>query len=324
MRMLGMQASTLPVSAETGFQMRREDLLAVLQEQNIAMLSINAGTTQLGKVEIIDDEIRSLCKEKGIWLHVDAAWGGMNLGCLPDRHPQTERFRRLIALQPDSITFDFHKFIGRGNLSLLLLPGMQERDAHCLTNSLQYMENDEGFDSSKYSLSYSAAIALATMSDIGREGLSNLAINCTIAAHALAKALQGYGLQTVVTVNTPIVPVQLASDAEAARVHELLNAKGLRTSCLKNGLHGIRIVITPNMYFDDDFIDRLAQEISLAVADVRQDNAIKTSVESTRNQLVMYDMFGGMTREDLRCRSVVAPPPPYIGGRHWVQRLLKR
>ncbi|WP_241650745.1 pyridoxal-dependent decarboxylase, partial [Rosenbergiella collisarenosi] len=61
-----------------------------------------AGTTDAGAIDNLT-AITTLAAEQGIWVHVDAAWGGALL--------LSEKYRHWLAglEQADSVTLDFHK-----------------------------------------------------------------------------------------------------------------------------------------------------------------------------------------------------------------------
>lgn len=63
-----------------------------------------AGTVNTGAIEDIEG-VAALCKDKSIWLHVDAAFGGFAI--LLDEY----RERLASMAQADSIVFDFHKLL---------------------------------------------------------------------------------------------------------------------------------------------------------------------------------------------------------------------
>ncbi|MBV8201728.1 MAG: aminotransferase class V-fold PLP-dependent enzyme, partial [Acidobacteria bacterium] len=85
----------------------------------------NAGSTNTGAVDPLD-RLADLCAREGLWLHVDAAYGGFFL--------LTERGRRALAgiERSDSIVLDPHKslFLPYGTGALLVRDGEALRRAH--------------------------------------------------------------------------------------------------------------------------------------------------------------------------------------------------
>ena len=69
------------------------------------LVCATAGTTVFGAFDHIE-EIHNVCKEHGVWLHVDGAWGGPALFS-----EKTKSLLKGIELA-DSVTFDAHKLFG--------------------------------------------------------------------------------------------------------------------------------------------------------------------------------------------------------------------
>ncbi|XP_019879404.1 glutamate decarboxylase [Aethina tumida] len=67
---------------------------------------VTAGTTVLGAFDPIND-IADICQKYGMWLHVDAAWGGGLLLSKKYRHPRLSGVERA-----DSVTWNPHKLMG--------------------------------------------------------------------------------------------------------------------------------------------------------------------------------------------------------------------
>jgi aromatic-L-amino-acid decarboxylase len=90
----------------------------------------SAGTTNTGAIDPID-AIADVASEEGLWLHVDAAYGGFFQ--LTDRG--RERFRGIE--RADSITLDPHKgmFLPYGTGALVVRDGTKLRDAHHIGTS---------------------------------------------------------------------------------------------------------------------------------------------------------------------------------------------
>jgi len=102
--------------------MVREDRSAGLEP---FLVVASAGTTNTGAVDAIAD-IADLTAEEGMWLHVDAAYGGF--------FELTERGRTKFRgiERADSITLDPHKgmFLPYGTGSLVVREGERLREAH--------------------------------------------------------------------------------------------------------------------------------------------------------------------------------------------------
>jgi len=84
-----------------------EELTAVLDsldDRDIVAVVATAGATNTGAVDALD-EIADCCEVRGIWLHVDAAYGGAAL-LVPGRRAAFEGIERA-----DSITIDPHKWL---------------------------------------------------------------------------------------------------------------------------------------------------------------------------------------------------------------------
>ncbi len=120
-RMLGVgnrNVRRIPVDNE--YRLRVDQLTVALGEISsrddriAACVVATAGSTATGAVDPLD-EIAAVCREYGVWLHIDAAYGGGAL--LSD----TLRHRLLGIEEADSISIDLHKWCYLAFDSSLLL-----------------------------------------------------------------------------------------------------------------------------------------------------------------------------------------------------------
>jgi glutamate/tyrosine decarboxylase-like PLP-dependent enzyme len=109
-RHLGFRPDQLRVlPTDNDFRLRPRDVAAAIDADLAAdrlpfLVSANAGTTNTGAVDPIA-ELAEVCHERGVWLHVDGAYGAFAV--------LTERGRRAMQWieQADSITLDPHKWL---------------------------------------------------------------------------------------------------------------------------------------------------------------------------------------------------------------------
>jgi len=105
---LGTEA-VVRVEVDQRFRMKPDDLREHLASMRLkgflpAAIVATAGTTDFGSVDPLS-KISTLARESGIWLHVDAAYGGALLFSAQHRN-------RLAAIEAaDSVAIDFHKLL---------------------------------------------------------------------------------------------------------------------------------------------------------------------------------------------------------------------
>jgi glutamate/tyrosine decarboxylase-like PLP-dependent enzyme len=110
LRVLGFRSDQLRLlEPDDSFRLRPADVAAAVAEDERAGLRplavvANAGATNTGAVDPLPD-LRTLCDERGLWLHVDAAYGGFAA--------LTERGRHALAGvgDADSVVLDPHKWL---------------------------------------------------------------------------------------------------------------------------------------------------------------------------------------------------------------------
>ena len=109
-RHLGFRPDQLRVlPTDDDFRLRPQDVIAAIDADLAAdrlpfLVSANAGTTNTGAVDPIG-ELADACHERGVWLHVDGAYGAFAV--------LTERGKRAMPgiNKADSITLDPHKWL---------------------------------------------------------------------------------------------------------------------------------------------------------------------------------------------------------------------
>lgn len=109
----------LPVPVDAQGRMRAAELdrlINAARERGFTPLccAATAGTTVLGAFDPIED-IAEVCEKHGLWLHVDAAWGG---GAMMSKKHR-EKLKGVD--RADSVTWDTHKMLGTGLVSSFIL-----------------------------------------------------------------------------------------------------------------------------------------------------------------------------------------------------------
>ncbi|HEY0515352.1 MAG TPA: aminotransferase class I/II-fold pyridoxal phosphate-dependent enzyme, partial [Thermoanaerobaculia bacterium] len=147
------EANVREVPTDDRFRMRADALAERIEEDRRRgltpfLIAASAGTTNTGAVDPLP-ELADLAERHGMWLHVDAAYGGFFL--------LTEEGRRAMRgiERADSIVLDPHKglFLPYGTGAVLVRDGEALRRAHSLTGDyMPGLQNDpDRVDFSQYS-----------------------------------------------------------------------------------------------------------------------------------------------------------------------------
>jgi tyrosine decarboxylase/aspartate 1-decarboxylase len=188
-QLLGVQVRRAPVDD----RMRADPsgMASLIDRDTIALVAV-AGTTEFGQVDPVE-EIGRLARERDLYLHVDAAFGGFVIpflgGCPP-------RFDFAVP-GVTSISIDPHKMgmstIPSGGL-LYRSEGLQK----LLEINAQYLTSQVQTSLAGTRSGASAAATYAVMRYLGREGYRNIVAQCMANTWRLHDKLVDIGLEPVI------------------------------------------------------------------------------------------------------------------------------
>lgn len=193
----------------------------------------SAGTVNTGAVDPLD-ELADLCEERGLWLHVDGAYGAPGLLY----EGAAARFRGFERVH--SVAVDPHKWLAVPVEcgAVLVRDGQLLRDAFSLVPSYLRVAQDRGFGHlpwfSEYGFQQTRGLRalklFVTLSQLGREGAAQLVTrHCLLAQRLQARVLAHPELVLLAPVPLSIVCFQFAPaslpdpEARDALNREILN-----------------------------------------------------------------------------------------------------
>ena len=276
-RHLGFRPDQLRVlPTDDAFRLRPRDVAAAIDADLAAdrlpfLVSANAGTTNCGAVDPIG-ELADVCHERGVWLHVDGAYGAFAV--------LTERGRAAMPDlgRADSITLDPHKWLAMpfevGCLLVRESPPrasvraapkyLQEGGPHAGVNFA-----DRGLQLTRASRAIKVWLAIQTFGLDAFRATIDRAIDQTLAAQSRIEADQRLELVTpaslgIVTFRRRGQPGEpaLATDRRNEAIVRSLAAAGDVLARRRSGAATIRLcVLNHTTTFDDVAfaIDRVAE-----------------------------------------------------------------
>jgi tyrosine decarboxylase/aspartate 1-decarboxylase len=217
----------------------RVDLTSVeglVDEGTVALVGI-AGTTEFGQVDPIEDMAR-LAEEKGIHLHVDAAFGGFVLPFLK------RKFKWDFSVPGvSSITIDPHKM----GMSTIPAGGLLFRGAECLSaleTETHYLTRARQASLTGTRSGAAAAATYAVMMHLGREGFQKVVDSCMELTAYLVAGAQKIGIEPAIE---PVMNVVALSVPTPAAVREELMKLDWHVSMTREPNRALRLILMGHM-----------------------------------------------------------------------------
>ena len=217
----------------------RVDLSSVeglMDERTVALVGI-AGTTEFGQVDPIEDLAR-LAVEKGIHLHVDAAFGGFVLPFLK------RRFKWDFSLPGvSSITIDPHKM----GLSTIPAGGLLFRGPECLSaleTETHYLTRARQASLTGTRSGAAAAATYAVMMHLGREGFQKVVDYCMDLTAHLVTGARTISVEPFIE---PVMNVVALRVPQTAAVREELMKLDWHVSMTREPNRALRLILMGHM-----------------------------------------------------------------------------
>ncbi|MBN1234776.1 MAG: tyrosine decarboxylase MfnA [Methanotrichaceae archaeon] len=217
----------------------RVDLSSVeslLDEKTVAMVGI-AGTTEFGQVDPIE-ELAGMAQERGIHLHVDAAFGGFVLPFL-DRKFAWDFSVPAVS----SITIDPHKM----GMSTIPAGGLLFRSPQCL-NALEtetyYLTKARQASLTGTRSGAAAASTYAVMMHLGREGFKKMVGYCMDLTDYLVAGAREIGIEPLIE---PVMNVVALKVPSPGKVREELMERDWHVSMTREPNRALRLILMRHM-----------------------------------------------------------------------------
>lgn len=220
---------------DENFRVDLAEVERLVDDNTVAIVGI-AGTTELGQVDDIE-KLGEIAEENGIYLHVDAAFGGLVLPFLDKRIPFDFSVKGV-----SSITVDPHKM----GMATIPAGGILFRDE----SFLKALEIETPYLTTKYQYTLTGtrpgtgvASTYAVLRFLGYEGMKAIVTECIKNTRILVEEMEMLGFQPVIE---PVMNVVSFHARDALRLKEELYRRRWVISTIRKP-EGIRMVIMPHV-----------------------------------------------------------------------------
>ena len=221
---------------DSAFRVDPSEVKKCVSKNTVAIVG-TAGTAELGAIDPID-KLSEIALRQGVYLHVDAAFGGLVIPFLKDVKPNFDFNIEGVK----SITVDPHKM----GMAAIPAGGILFKDA----KALDFIKTETLYLTDKVQYTFvgtrtgaAAASAWAVFKALGREGYQKVVGDCIKNTKLLAEGVEKQGFKLVVEPTLNLVAFRSANTKSLA---EKLRAKGWFISYLPR-YDCIRIVVMPHV-----------------------------------------------------------------------------
>ncbi|MET1124026.1 MAG: tyrosine decarboxylase MfnA [Archaeoglobaceae archaeon] len=226
----------------------------LIDENTVAIVGI-AGTTELGQIDPIV-ELSKLASERGLEMHVDAAFGGLVIPFMDDPYPFD-----FVNDGVSSITIDPHKM----GMATIPAGGILFRDESYL-RSLE-VETPYLTSRTQYTLTGTrpgtgVASAYAVLKGLGFDGMRRIVKECMKNTHAIVEEMRSLDFEPVIE---PVMNVVAFATEKAERIKEELYKRGWVISTIREP-KAIRFVVMPHV--SDEVIKNFFEVFKIVLREV--------------------------------------------------------
>ncbi len=207
----------------------------LIDDSTIALVGI-AGTTELGQIDPIV-ELSKLADERGVELHVDAAFGGLVIPFMNDPYPFDFQNRGV-----SSITIDPHK-MGMATIPAGGIIFRDERYLRALEVETPYLTSKTQFTLTGTRPGTGVASAYAVLKHLGFEGMKKVVNICMKNTRILVEEMRSMGFEPIIE---PVMNVASFFTEKAERIRDELYRKKWVISTIREP-RAIRFVIMPHV-----------------------------------------------------------------------------
>jgi tyrosine decarboxylase/aspartate 1-decarboxylase len=236
-RLLGLKP--VYASLDGAYRVEPSSVEKCISRNTVAIVG-TAGTTELGAIDPID-KISAIAVAHSVYLHVDAAFGGLIIPFLRDLGYEVAEFDfRLEGVK--SITVDPHKM----GMTPIPAGGILFRDNTFLDHirtETPYLTEEWQYTLVGTRPGASAAAAWAVFEHLGREGFQKIVHRCIQLTKFLSSRLESLGFSLVAQPQLNIVAFKAAHSKQLV---EKLREQGWFTSYIPS-LDCVRIVVMPHL-----------------------------------------------------------------------------
>ncbi len=231
--LLGIELRKAGLDSE--FKVDAGSVESLIDKNTVALVGI-AGSTEFGQIDPID-KLAELAVSNGIYLHVDAAFGGFVIPFLDKKYNFDFSVNGVT-----SITSDPHKM----GLSTIPAGGVLFREEACLLPleiDTPYLTIRKQHSLTGTRSGAAVAAAYAVMMHLGMEGYRNFVGRCMNMTQKLVKEVKDFGISPLID---PVMNIVALDVPELDDVRKRLRAKGWITSVTRSP-RAMRLVIMPHL-----------------------------------------------------------------------------
>ena len=213
-----------------------DSVRSLTDEKTVALVGI-AGTTEFGQVDPIED-LAALARQRGIHLHVDAAFGGFVLPFLDGEWAWDFRVKGV-----SSITIDPHKM----GLATIPAGGLLFRGRDCMSaleTETHYLTKARQASLTGTRSGAAAAATYAVMMHLGRSGFREIVGYCMELTRHLVTGASRIGIEPFVE---PVMNVVTLKVPDPAGVREELMRRDWHVSMTREPHRALRLILMRHM-----------------------------------------------------------------------------